>query len=98
MTMKTTIFELIFTTDWAEDYGVKDGQLWINCGARWIRFRCPCGCGDLMLLPLHPDATEKMWGRQIYYDGRAVTITGSIFNESGCKSNYYIRESKTVWG
>ena len=74
---------------------VKDGQLWISHKHRTINLRCPCGCGELTVLSLHP----SRW--HVYFDGKSVSLKGStrgsVWANSGCNSHYLIRNNAVIW-
>ena len=74
---------------------IKDGQLWISHKHRTVNLRCPCGCGELTVLSLHP----SRW--HVYFDGKSVSLKGptrgSIWTTSACGSHYFIRNNEVVW-
>ena len=74
---------------------IKGGELWISHKHRTVNLRCPCGCGDLTVLSLHP----SRW--HVYFDGKSVSLdgptSGSVWANSGCGSHYAIRENAVVW-
>ena len=74
---------------------IKDGELWISHKYRTVNLRCPCGCGELTVLSLHP----SRW--HVYFDGKSVWLKGptggSIWTSSACGSHYHIRENEVVW-
>ncbi len=74
---------------------IKDGELWISHKHRTINLRCPCGCGELTVLTLHP----SRW--HVCFDGKAVSLEGptggSVWANSGCGSHYAIRSNAVVW-
>lgn len=74
---------------------VKAGQIWISPKHRTINLRCPCGCGTLTVLTIHP----SRW--HVHFDGKTVSLAGptggSIWANSGCGSHYCIRNNKVVW-
>lgn len=74
---------------------IGDGEIWISHKHRTINLRCPCGCGDLTVLSIHP----SRW--HVQFDGKAVTLAGptggSIWANSGCGSHFLIRNSKVIW-
>ena len=42
---------------------IKAGEVWISHKHRTVNLRCPCGCGDLTVLSLHPvDGTFTSMG------------------------------------
>ena len=74
---------------------IKDGELWISHKHRTVNLRCPCGCGELTVLSLHP----SRW--HVYFDGKSVSLDGptggSIWAYSGCGNHYLIRNNEVVW-
>ena len=75
---------------------IKDGELWISHKHRTINLRCPCGCGELTVLTLHP----SRW--HVCFDGKSVSLDGptggSVWAISGCGSHYVIRKNNVIWG
>ena len=74
---------------------IKAGELWISHKHRTVNLRCPCGCGDLTVLSLHP----SRW--HVHFDGKSISLDGptggSVWANSGCGSHYLIRDSMVVW-
>ena len=74
---------------------IEDGELWISLKHRTINLRCPCGCGDLTVLSIHP----SRW--HICFDGKTVSLYGptggSVWANSGCGSHYAIRDNAVIW-
>ena len=74
---------------------VKAGELWISHKHRTINLRCPCGCGDLTVLSLHP----SRW--HVHFDGKSVSLGGatggSVWAHSGCGSHYFIKNNTVIW-
>ena len=74
---------------------IKDGEIWISHKYRTVNLRCPCGCGDLTVLSLHP----SRW--HVHFDGKTVSLggptAGSVWANSGCGSHYVIRENVVIW-
>ena len=74
---------------------IKDGELWISHKHRTINLRCPCGCGELTVLTLHP----SRW--HVCFDGKSVSLDGptggSVWAVSGCGSHYLIRKNTVIW-
>ena len=74
---------------------IKAGELWISHKHRTVNLRCPCGCGDLTVLSLHP----SRW--HVHFDGKSISLDGptggSVWANSGCGSHYLIRDSVVVW-
>ena len=74
---------------------IKAAELWISHKHRTVNLRCPCGCGDLTVLSLHP----SRW--HVHFDGKSVSLDGptggSVWVHSGCGSHYLIRDNVVVW-
>lgn len=74
---------------------IKAGELWISHKHRTVNLRCPCGCGDLTVLTLHP----SRW--HVHFDGRSVSLDGptggSVWAHSGCGSHYRIENNAVIW-
>ena len=74
---------------------IKAGEIWISLKHRTVNLRCPCGCGDLTVLSLHP----SRW--HVHFDGKSVSLGGptggSVWANSGCGSHYLIRNNMVIW-
>ena len=74
---------------------IKAGELWISHKYRTVNLRCPCGCGDLTVLSLHP----SRW--HVHFNGKSVSLDGptggSVWANSGCGSHYAIRDNAVIW-
>ena len=74
---------------------INAGEIWISHTHRTVNLRCPCGCGDLTVLSIHP----SRW--HVYYDGKSVSLDGptggSVWANSGCGSHYLIRNNTVIW-
>ena len=74
---------------------IKAGELWISLKYRTVNLRCPCGCGDLTVLSLHP----SRW--HVHFDGKSVSLGGptggSVWANSGCGSHYLLRNNAVIW-
>ena len=85
----------IFVDVLPEFEAIKAGELWISPKHRTVNLRCPCGCGGLTVLSLHP----SRW--HIHFDGKSVSLAGptggSVWAKSGCGSHYHIRNSAVIW-
>ncbi|MGK5076537.1 DUF6527 family protein [Janthinobacterium sp. ZB1P44] len=65
-------------------------------GENWsVGFRCPCGCGDTIELPLLHNVKPR-W--DIRVDARRrPTLAPSVWKTTGCKSHFWVRDGKIVW-
>ncbi len=88
--MKVKEFKIKFDDTFPED--IEQGVLYISMKYKTSIHRCPCGCGEKVVLPILPDR----W--HMYTDGKEVTLTPSVGNFSyPCKSHYFIRNNKVEW-
>lgn len=74
-----------------ESTKIKGGTLYVSMKFDTIVHRCPCGCGSLVEVTLHP-AT-----RSLTYDGQYLTIKPSIGVKLPCRSHYSIIRNEVVW-
>ena len=84
----------IFVDLLPEKGSIKDGELWISPKYRTVNLRCPCGCGDLTVLSLHP----SRW--HIRFDGKAVSLdgpTGGSVWRPRCGSHFLIKNNTVMW-
>lgn len=71
---------------------VKEGVLYICKKDKWALHRCPCGCGNPVMLPLGSN------GWTLTESDKGITLRPSVgsFNLP-CKSHYYITDNKIEW-
>ena len=85
----------IFVEVLPEFDAIKGGELWISPKHRTVNLRCPCSCGELTVLSIHP----SRW--HIYFDGKSVSLDGptggSVWAYSGCGSHYAIKNNAVLW-
>lgn len=60
-----------------------------------VRMSCPCGCGQLVELPLIPEAYPR-WRLQVD-DDQHPTLAPSVWLRTGCKSHFFVRAGKVLW-
>ena len=74
---------------------IKAGEVWITHKHRTVNLRCPCGCGKLTVLSLHP----SRW--HVHFNGKSVSLDGptggSVWTTSACGSHYLIRNNAVIW-
>jgi hypothetical protein len=56
---------------------------------------CPCGCGDVIELNLMEQASP-CWSVRKHRNG-SVTLMPSVWRTKGCRSHFFIRNSRVVW-
>lgn len=65
----------------------------------WIRYKCPCGCGEIISLSLSP-VIEPYWSISIdnKNERQMVTISPSVYmRNTKCNSHYFITKNKVIW-
>jgi len=71
---------------------LEQGILYISMQYATTSHLCCCGCGNRVVLPLHP---TDWWLR---FDGKTVTIRPSVGNWSfECRSHYLITANRIQW-
>ena len=74
---------------------IKDGDLWISHRHCVINLRCPCRCGELTVLSIHP----SRW--HVHFNGDTVSLNGptggSVWKHQSCGSHFWIRNNEVVW-
>ncbi|MGK2742260.1 DUF6527 family protein [Tepidicaulis sp. LMO-SS28] len=57
--------------------------------------RCPCGCGDTIVLQLIPEARPR-WDL-FQNDQGHPTLRPSVDRNAGCESHFWVRNGKITW-
>lgn len=60
-----------------------------------LAFNCPCGCNSLIQLNLLEEASP-CWEFKITEENR-MSISPSIHRTTGCRSHFFIKDSKVDW-
>jgi len=77
---------------------LKENIIYVVGGKNYIKWgymKCPCGCGDLIMLSLIKSSFPS-WTIKQDKIGRA-TIYPSINKLNGCRSHFFIRKGKLIW-
>ncbi|MBA4409721.1 MAG: hypothetical protein C0397_09910 [Odoribacter sp.] len=61
----------------------------------WAIFRCPCGCENIISLPLQ-NTHNPFWEISHSIDNRP-TLYPSIWQNEGCLSHFWIEAGKIKW-
>lgn len=61
---------------------------------RMLAMRCPCGCGDNLIINLD-SRTGYAW--RFYQDPRGLTLYPSYWREDGCKSHFIVWNGHIYW-
>lgn len=71
---------------------LKPGLLYISIEYTTTAHQCACGCGEKVILPLHP--TD--W--RLTFDGKSITMWPSVGNWGfPCRSHYMITNNRIEW-
>lgn len=69
---------------------VRDGPI-----DKWICLRCPCGCGEKIMLNLSAKKSPR-W--RVTTDWlRRPTVEPSVLQVSGCRSHFWIKGGRVDW-
>jgi hypothetical protein len=78
---------------------LEDGVLYVVDGPHYVEYNCPCGCGNVVMIPYFKDMADRGdygWG-MTEHDGK-VSLTPSVFSSSWpCRSHYFIRQNRIEW-
>jgi Family of unknown function (DUF6527) len=67
-----------------------------DSGEDWsVGFRCPCGCGQRIELPLIREA-DPHWNLRVEPDG-TPTLAPSVWRKDGCRSHFFLRSGRVKW-
>ena len=67
---------------------LKENNYW------YALLKCPCGCGDIIMLNLMADA-KPSW--VVAYKNKSPSVFPSIWRTKNCKSHFWLTEGKVVW-
>lgn len=71
---------------------LEPGIIYISMEYATTTHLCACGCGEKVVLPLHPHD----WS--LSFDGKAVSLRPSVGNWSfKCQSHYFISGNRIEW-
>lgn len=60
-----------------------------------VSMRCPCGCKDVIELPVLKSVKPR-WSANVDLRGRP-TLAPSVWRKTGCKSHFWVREGRVKW-
>jgi hypothetical protein len=61
---------------------------------KWLRFACPCRCGDVIALNLMASHSPR-WTVDAHPDG-TLTVNPSV-DAAKCGSHFWVRRSRIAW-
>lgn len=84
------VVEVPLDVDPGRIYLVGEGQhLWQAV------FKCPCGCGADVQLPLMPEGRPR-WDATVH-PGGTVSLWPSVDRTVGCQSHFFVRRGRIDW-
>lgn len=60
-----------------------------------VAMRCPCGCGDTLVLQIVPEAYPR-WDIEVDGQNRP-TLHPSVHRATDCKAHFWLRRGNVVW-
>lgn len=61
---------------------------------KWVRFRCPCGCGDAQAINLMK-SHQPVWSLELHED-RTVSLYPSVHAQK-CGAHFWVRRNQIHW-
>jgi hypothetical protein len=61
----------------------------------WALFKCPCGCGYVISLPLQKPHKPK-WTLS-KSESQRPNVYPSVWQNKGCHSHFWIEDGKVIW-
>lgn len=91
-------YKIKFVPDNPKDEFVKEKIIYIVGNKnyqKWLYFKCPCSCGDVIMLSLNKERFPS-WSFDINYK-KYISINPSVHRLDRCKSHFWIRNGKVSW-
>ncbi len=66
-----------------------------NNKPKWALFLCPCGCKDIVTLPLQ-NSHDPYWMLKHSRDSRP-TLYPSVWRDVGCMSHFWVADGRVYW-
>lgn len=79
------------------DPALEDGVLYVVDDSPYVQYNCPCGCGNIVMLPtLKHQEGYHGWG--FVEQAGEVTLSPSVYSTGlPCRSHYFIRSNRIEW-
>ena len=78
---------------------LEDDVIYIVTDPQYIEYNCPCGCGNVVMIPYF--STEKpadRYGWTMREGIEGVTLSPSVFSKDWpCRSHYFIQNNRICW-
>ena len=80
------------------DAAAKSGGILVLAGTvqkpKWLKFACPCGCGEILALNLMTSHSPH-WKIEHHSDG-TITVAPSV-DATKCGAHFWIRRNRVEW-
>lgn len=94
---KTNEYRNVVTLNEAPENNIPKNTLVLIYGGsspKWLRLKCPCGCGEELALPLMPSHNPH-WQVIVNADN-TLTVMPSINVTRQCGAHFFIKENKVI--
>jgi len=97
--LKTEQFNEIIEVNRIPDEGISYGNLVVvknNNTPKWLKFKCPCGCGNEYALTLMKN--HKPHWRILYNENDSLSVCPSVnISSLDCGAHFWIRDNRVLW-
>lgn len=62
---------------------------------KWVMFRCPCNCGDVVTLSLQP--LHRPFWKLSLSPSKRPTLHPSVWRDKGCFSHFWVKDGRVFW-
>ena len=82
-----------------DEPSLEDGVLYVVDAPHYVEYNCPCGCGNVVMIPYYTSEPEKGdYGWGLTEQEGKISLYPSVFSTAWpCKSHYFIRDNRIVW-
>jgi hypothetical protein len=96
---KTSEYRKVIIINQQPDKSIPNKTLIVVMGRnepKWLIFKCPCGCGEVLRIPLMKSYNPH-W--DIYKEANStITVFPSInIKKPGCGAHFWVRNNKVQW-
>lgn len=62
---------------------------------KWVMFRCPCQCGDVITISLQ--SVHKPFWKLSLSQHKRPTLYPSVWRDKGCFSHFWVKDGRVFW-
>ena len=93
-----TFNQITFTNSPPKNHEINANEFWLsvkNDIPQWVLFKCPCGCGYIVTLPIqHPH--NPRW-RISQTKRNRPSLHPSVWQKTSCRSHFWINDGRIYW-